>query len=536
VNRTINLSAHVEEHASLAEEPPKRAISFSGVPVTPEPLLSRAQALYELDLLQAASARRSLLGFTQYTFPKFVPYWHHQRIAQKLEDVIAGRSKRVMFFMPPQHGKTELCSRRLAPYLLGKDPDLRLVFGTYNASRAADISGDVQRIIDSQEYKRLFPHTRLASGKDLERRQAQRFDVVGRRGYYIAAGVGQGIAGISMNLGIIDDPFKNREEADSDVIRKNVWDWYVNDFSRRQVDYDSRIILIQTRWHEDDLAGRLLYLAKTNPLADQWEVVTFPGILEERHPDDPRQLGEALWPERFPLPFLHQAKAADIYAWSSLYQQSPVPEGGALAKRVWFPVLPHPIPNGMVVRRCRAWDMAATVPKAGSDPDWTVGTRLAQLTDGRWIVEDVVRVRVSPNEVDKLLLQTARMDGPYTLVREEQEGGSSGKAIIAAHLKLLAGYDYAGVPAHREKAARWRPFLSQAEGGNVALNPGNWNTAWLDELVTVPYGRHDDCADSVALAFNTLTETKERGASAGAIMPSDARGFPTDGSWRARWS
>lgn len=533
--RAIDLSASLVEHVHAVDVAPQRSISFDGVPADQrytnnDELLPREQALQELRLLEAAVARRSLLSFTSYTFPKFVPYWHHQRIAAKLEDVIAGRSRRVMFFMPPQHGKTELCSRRFVAYLLGKDPDLRIISGTYNAERAAEVSGEVQRIIDSPEYRALFPGTRLASGKDIERRQAQKFDIVGRSGYYIAAGVGQGIAGKSMNIGIIDDPFKNREEADSEIIRRRVWEWWVNDFSRRQVDADSRIILIQTRWHEDDLAGHLLHLAKHTPYADQWEVVCFPAVLEELTPGDPRQLGDALWPERFPRAFLDATKSQGIYEWSALYQQSPVPAGGALAQRTWFPVLAYPIPNGMVVRRCRAWDLAATVPKPGKDPDWTVGTRLAQLTDGRWIVEDVVRVRTTPAEVEKVILQTARMDSRYTIIREEQEGGSAGKAVISAHTKLLAGYDYAGVPAHKEKATRWRPFLAQAEGGYVALNPGNWNTPWLDELVTVPYGRHDDCADSVALAFNTLTEVKDYGSSVAAIMPLHT----TD--WRRQWS
>ncbi len=498
-------------------------------------VLSREQALRELDAIEAELGRRSLLAFTRYTYPQFQTYWHHQRIADKLEDVIAGRSKRVMFFMPPQHGKTELCSRRLAPYILGRYPDTKIVFGTYNADRASEVSGEVQRIIDSAEYRKLFPATRLASGKDLERRQAQKFDIVGRTGYYIAAGVGQGIAGKSMNIGIIDDPIKNREEADSDIMRKRVWDWWVNDISRRQIDSDSRIILIQTRWHEDDLAGRLLHLAATNPLADQWEVISFPAISEQALPGDPRAIGDALWPERFPLPFLRATRAADIYAWSSLYQQSPVPEGGALAKRSWFPVLPLTAPNGLVIRRCRAWDLAATVPEPGKDPDYTVGTRLAQLTDGRWVVEDVVRVRDTPANVDKLMLQTARMDGRFTWIREEQEGGASGKAQIAAHVRLFAGFDYAGVSTGgKDKAARWRPFLVQAEGGNVALNPGHWNTEWVNEMITIPYGRHDDTADSVALAFNTLTETKEYGPSVGAIMPKNSMGMPSDGSWRWR--
>lgn len=154
--------------------------------------------------------------------------------------------------------------------------------------------------------------------------------------------------------------------------------------------------------------------------------------------------------------------------------------------------------------RCRFWDCAAT----SGGGDYTVGTKVARLPDGSFVVEHVVRGQWDPAQVDKIMRQTAMDDGRSVQVREEQEPGSSGKAVIANRAKLLAGFDYKGLPATGDKETRWRPLAAQAGAGNVAVVRGPWLTAWLDELVLVPYGRHDDQADSAAGAFNALTMHK----------------------------
>ena len=132
-----------------------------------------------------------------------------------------------------------------------------------------------------------------------------------------------------------------------------------------------------------------------------------------------------------------------------------------------------------------------------------MGTLVAECA-GIYYIEDVARVRTTAGNVDALIFRTARADPPGTLIREEQEPGSAGKSVVASHLKMLSGFDYAGIPATGEKSTRWRPFAAQAEGGNVRLVAGAWNRAWLDELSFVPFGAHDDQADSASGAFNAL--------------------------------
>ncbi len=502
-----------------------------------EELIPRDQALRELAILEQTVARRSLLNFTRYTMPTFQCNWHHERIAFALDCVLAGSIKRLMIFMPPQNGKSELVSRRFPAYALGKHPNLQLMSCSYSADLATEMSKDVQKLIDGDAYRRLFPQTRLASSKDVgDVRMAARFDIPGFEGAYRSAGVGGSITGKPMHVGIIDDPVKNRAEAESETYRRSVWNWYVADFSGRHTTDQTSVVLVQTRWHEDDLAGRLLRLARENPKADQWTVVSFPALAETPLPFDPRQPGDALWPSRFSKEWLEARRSGiGVYDWSALYQQQPVPAGGAMAQRAWFPVI-----NGRmahVLRRCRAWDLAGTIAVSGNEPAWTVGTLLAQCLDPTtqqvvWVVEHVVRERLTANGVDALMLHTARADGRAVFVREWQDPGQAGKAVIAAHTRLLAGFDYAAVLASGEKTLQWRPFLVQAEGDNVRLVRGEWNAAWLDEMSAIPYGRFFDQADSVALSFNALSEVKVYGPSIGAILPQNKAGQPSDGAWR----
>ena len=495
--------------------------------------MTHDEALAEIAQIEAELARRSLLNFTCYTKRDYVPNWHHKVIANSLDQALAGQVMRVMYTLPPQNGKSELISRKFPAYVLGRFPDWRLVGASYNSDLAVDMGRDVQRVMSTAEYRVLFPQTRLGSEQDDEERTAQQFRVVGRDGGYKSVGVGSGLTGRPMDLGIIDDPVKDRAEAESETYRKRVWDWYTAVFSTRQRHARVPFVMATTRWHEDDLAGRLLARAKEDPLAEQWAVVSFPAVCERERPSDPRKVGEALWPDRYPIDWLRKQEVLlQSYDWASLYQQSPVPAGGAMFKREWFRRYEVLAP-GNVIRRLRCWDIAATVATAGRDPDWTVGTLVAELVGGLWMVEHVVRGRWSPNEVDNLMLQTAVADGKRVPIRELREGGSSGKAVIAAHTRMLAGWDYAewrgGSKGRLDaKTIEWTPFARQVEAGNVVLPMGDvaWLRAWLDEMCIVPYGPHDDQADSVAGAFNALMEYKPKKKAAASILPGGATVLP----------
>lgn len=473
--------------------------------------LSPVEAATELDRIEAGLARLSLVDFTSYTKPDYEVNWHHRLVAAKLDEVLAGTCKRLMIFEPPQNGKSEQVSRRFPAYALGRNPRLRIIACSYSDSLAQDMSRDVQKIMSTSEYGVLFPGTRLAESRDPEKRTQGQFDVVGRVGYYIAAGIMGSITGKTSDIGIIDDPVKNRAEAESEVFRDRVWDQFKSAFMTRQFGSEGAIILCMTRWHEDDLAGRLLSLAAENPDADQWEVLDLPAVAEAVRPWDPRQPGEALWRSKYPLAELRKRRASlGEYDWSALYQQHPAPSGGGLFKETWFAGRILDVPPA-IMRLARGWDTAGT-ENAG---DWTCGVKIGEefskdnntgelKSTGRFIVADVQRKQLGPDGVDKLMRLTTELDGMACAQREEKEGGSSGGAVVMARAKTLVGYDYKFVQISGSKVTRSKPFRAQCEAGNVWLLRGDWNAEYIKELCGFPTGKHDDQVDGSSCAFNAV--------------------------------
>jgi predicted phage terminase large subunit-like protein len=289
-------------------------------------------------LLRRREARRSLIGFSTYTMPGYQVNWHHRLLCSYLDRFVTGEIKRLMVFMPPRHGKSELVSRRLPAYYLGLNPNAEVIAASYNSDLATAMNRDVQRIMDSQRYRNLFPQSRLwgvgarSYAQGTWQRRDDLFEIVGYRGKYRAAGVRGGITGTGMNLGVIDDPIKGAEEAYSTTIRQKVWDWYTQDFHTR-LEKDASILLTMTRWHRDDLAGRLLLQAQSESDAEQWTVLRLPAIRgDEVNAEDPREFGEPLWPAKYDKDRLAKIRTTQgPNGWAALYDQDPRPEGGA-----WF--------------------------------------------------------------------------------------------------------------------------------------------------------------------------------------------------------
>ncbi len=449
--------------------------------------------------------------------PAYETNWHHELVCDHLDRFVAGDIKRLMIFMPPRHGKSELTSRRLPAYILGRDPNTTIIASSYGADLARRMNRDVQRIMDSDAYKQLFPNTRLfganirtvAQGTWL--RNSDMFEVVEYNGYYRGAGVGGAITGMGGQYLIIDDPIKNRQEANSPTIRENIWDWYTSTF-RTRLAPGGGILLTVTRWHEDDLAGRLIALAKSDPKADQWKVINLPAVAEDPIPDyDERKVGEALWPARFDLEELDKTRVSlGTYDWNSLYMQRPAPPDGGMFKRHWFDAV-NVAPRE--AQRVRYWDKAGS---AGAG-DYSCGVLMSRDSNGRFCIEDVVRGQWSALERETIIKQTAASDnalyvrsggalGSPVEVYMEQEPGSGGKESAEASVRNLAGYVAHAERVSGDKATRAAPFAAQCEAGNVKLVAGNWNPAYLAELCSFPYGKNDDQVDGSSGAFNKLAD------------------------------
>jgi len=418
--------------------------------------------------------------------PHLIWDWPHLVHTQRhLEAVTSGEVTRLMIFEPPRHGKSEMVTIHYPAYRLEEDPTLQVIVGSYNETLAARFSRRARRIAES----RLSLSRERQAAVDWETEQG---------GGLRAVGVGGGITGHGGQLIIVDDPVKNREEADSATYRERVWDWWRDDLYTR-LEPGGAIILIMTRWHQDDLAGRIL-ASEEGP---SWTVVRLPALAEA---DDPlgRQVGEALCPQRYDVTALERIRLVlGEQSFAALYQQRPMPAEGGMFRASWFtqrlaaPDLP---PMAALVRY---WDKAASAGRG----DYTVGVLMGRAADGRFVVLDVTRGRWETFERERVIVSTAARDRERwgdVAIWLEQEPGSGGADSARATIRALAGYAARAETATGQKTARAEPFAAQAGAGNVSLLRGAWNDPWVDELCVFPHGEHDDQVDATSGAFNRL--------------------------------
>jgi predicted phage terminase large subunit-like protein len=291
-------------------------------------LPSPAEAATELLLREDAST--SLLDFTEYTFPEFERARHHEYVAEALDEFIwAVRKKqkpRLMIFEPPRHTKSELVSRRLPAYVMGLEPRWQFIQATYSGDFAADFGREVRTILEDQLYQNVFPGVSLSP----DSRAANRWHT-NDGGIYVSAGVGGPITGRGAHILNIDDPFKDWEEANSETIRESRWNWFLT-VARTRLMPGGGILLTQTRWHDDDLAGRLIHAMEVGT-GEKYKIISLPALAEEGD-ELGRKPGEALWPEWYDKEELETIKRAlpDLH-WNALYQQNPIPETGSFFKR-----------------------------------------------------------------------------------------------------------------------------------------------------------------------------------------------------------
>jgi len=260
------------------------------------------------------SGRYNLIDFSIVTNDNYKPSWHHKSVAQGLEMVERGEIKRLVIQMPPRHGKSQLASINFPAWFLGRNPDKEIITASYASDLATDFGTKTRDLVGSEVYREMFD---VQLKEDAKAKGNWRTK---QGGSYISVGVGGAITGRGADVLIIDDPFKNREEADSQTIREKVWNWYTSTAYTR-LEKGGRIVIIATRWHLDDLIGRLFAAEKEG--GEEWYLVSFPAIATEK--EEKRNIGEALWPVKYDLEALETIKkTVGPYDWMSLYQQNPV--------------------------------------------------------------------------------------------------------------------------------------------------------------------------------------------------------------------
>lgn len=447
-----------------------------------------------------------MAAFVLYTLPGYLMGWVHEEICRELDDFLAAvlrqESPRLMITMPPRHGKTELASRRLPAYAFGRNPDISIISTSYSADLASRINRDVQRVIDSEQYRQVFPAVSLW-GKNVRtvasgsyQRNSDIFEIVGRKGSYRSAGVGGGITGMGGDILLIDDPFKDRASADSPTMRRNVWEWYTSTLYTRLAP-GGGILLINTRWHMDDLSGRLLEQAKAD--GDQWRVVDFPAIAttDERH----RALGEALHPERYSLKKLEGIRRAiGSRDWEALYQQHPTPDGGSIFMQNWLRFyFPRDLPMRFE-RVIMSWDMTF---KDGADTDFVVGQVWGKHGAELFLLD---QVRRRMGFTDSLAAFRDLVKKWPQATRKLIEDKANGPAVIDSLKKSIPGI----IPVQPDgsKSARAHAVTTFFEAGNVLVPHPQWcpwAQAYVDELTQFPGSAHDDQVDATTQALRDFS-------------------------------
>lgn len=286
----------------------------------------------QIDIWEAEKelARREFIEFVKYTKSDYSVQWFHVLLCKYLQDFAEGKIKKLMVFMPPQHGKSQLVSRHLPAYLLGFNPKNKIAVCSYSDDLSCGFNRDCQTIIQEQSYKDLFPNTQL-NNKNVATdaragvlKNSSIFETVKHKGCFMSVGVGLPLTGKTVDIGIIDDPVKDAVDADSVTMRQKNWEWYDQVFSTR-LHNNSQVLFTMTRWHEDDLAGRIL----KSKDAENWVILKLPAIKTKvaHHIEDKRQEGEALWEAKHSAARILMRSER---AFEAMYQQNPLPTKGGL--------------------------------------------------------------------------------------------------------------------------------------------------------------------------------------------------------------
>lgn len=463
-------------------------------------------------------ARRKFIRFVQYIKKDYEVNWHHAYICGALDMFAKGLIKNLMIFVPPQHGKSELSSRQLPAYMLGLNPDNRIAVCSYSDTLSGRFNRDCQKIIDSTEYKRIFPATYLTSKTTKKtdvtyQRNSDMFEVVGHKGYFMSAGIRTALTGNSVDIGIIDDPFKDRLEAESETMRENVWNWYTDVFKTR-LHNGSQTLLLQTRWHEDDLAGRLLAQDEERVLQGfvrKWTVISLPAIREDMaDANDPRTIGEALWESKHSKASILEQKETNLRTYYSLYQQRPRPLEGNIIKTDKFGIITWADFLELTKHKPRpVWQIkgdTAYTEKTQNDPSAFLS---ACLVDNITYIRRVESVRKEFPELINYVKDFAALTGygdkSFIRIEPKASGLSIIQAIKKGTMLNVEPFKFPRVRGVRmddkDKVTRAHAITDEIQTGRVVLidDGTGWIKPFVEECKGFPNGTHDDRVDCLVM-------------------------------------
>lgn len=421
--------------------------------------------------------------------------WHHDEVAQALEAVERGEIKRLILQLPPRSGKSQLGSQYFPAWYLGRNPEKEVIVASYSSDLAQRFGSTTRDVIADQQYQAIFS-TRLKEGSlskgDWETTAGGSYKSVGR---------GSSVTGRGANLFIIDDPLKDRQEAESKVIRDGLWDWYTSTAYTR-LEKDGAIVIIMTRWHTDDLVGRVLEKAKET--GEEWTVISFPAIAEED--EKYRKAGEALWPAKKNLADLNLIKQLNIYDWSSLWQQRPISSENQVFHKEWFRYF------GDVDIKDKEMEYYVTVDLAISEKERSDNTAICVLAKESNKPE-IYLVELNAGHLDPLQVieYLFFIKGKYGHLLNKVGIESVGYQralqyfIEEEQRRRQVYFEVVELKATGSKESRIRGLVSLLKAGVLYFRSNM--TELEEELITFPLGKHDDRIDALAYVLQILEPT-----------------------------
>lgn len=523
----------------------------------PEWEIRRGEAVREKSK-RLDESRKSLRHFAVHVQRDYEDVHHTRILCSELQDWAFGDVPRLMLWAPPQTSKSQHSSRLLPAFILGVNPNARILIVSYGADLAESFGQDIQSFIESSEYQSLFPNTKLASGSDKERRTKSKFDIVGFRGGVECVGRGGSITGKGFDYIILDDTIKDMAEAESPTYRETTYNFYRGTLRTRRKSHRTRILMLNTRWHRDDLNGRVLADAKANPKADQWKVVNLKMALSDYAPEEQaanawkyapgQEPGkEVLWPERFPFDDVETTRASNgSYVYSAQYAGDPTSREGNAVKRHWFE-------DGSATKYCMFFDPADIVAVTlrydvafsdSPDSDWTWGSLKAKKKDGslltlwqhfgHWSNQNRRTSIATFGEQCDAMMKGMFPNLKWTLGLEA--GIGPGVDVVAEDIKHLCsvGLPAKAIPVSNvAKAVRANSWLTSCENKLTKLYAGNqlldfgmidginqWINPFLEKALILKFsddglrfiGGKDDMIDAEDSSHDALTAPKRTAA------------------------
>lgn len=459
------------------------------------------------ELLARRHARRSFADFCRYIAPDEPPAAHHLLICEACDRIISGELTRVLVMMPPGSAKSSYATVRFPPYFLGRKGASGIITASYGDTLASRFGGKVRNLVRTPEYQRVFSGTRLAADS-----QAKGEWETDEGGFYFATGVGGGVTGRRADLAVIDDPIRGRKDADSELVRDNTWNWYIDDL-RTRLKPGAAIMLIQTRWHMDDLAGRILpenwdgesgWVTARD--GERWFVIS---VAAEARAGDPlgRTIGDWLWTDWFGEDFWEQTKKTallhDVRTWNSLYQQTPTDDAGTYFQRAWFDDHRYDeVPAHLTAYT--SGDFAVT----DGDGDFTEIASWGVGVDDRCYATDWWSGQTASDTwIEQLLSQAAKAEA-HTFVGEQGPIRRAVEPFLEKRRnERRQALRLVWLPSAGDKAAGARAFQALAAAGRIRFPRTEWADRVINQLCKFPAGKFDDCVDTCGLFGRFIAST-----------------------------